>query len=581
METADKITVIAGQTVTGINAQLIRLGIISGKVTNLNNNPLSGIEVLAYNENSHLEYSYSNENGFYSIKGLQLGQYKIKFDGNDLNYLSEWYNDQNSMETADVISIIIGQTVENVNASLQPGGSISGKVTDFNGNPLSWIEVQVHDLNGNFITSTSTDQWGMYAVNQLPSAQYKVLFAKLNSQYQSEWYNDQDSIENAERIGVIAGHAVENINAQLKHLGIICGEVKDSTGNPLSGITVSAYDENGNIVNSTMISNPMGVFHIGGLKTGAYRLKFEEWSNIYVAEWFNNKKTFETADAIFVEAGLMVENINVELEKLIKNESTICIFPGEGIWVMDYQEDGSVVSEQWSKQQPDKIRAGDVDGNDIADVACWFKAKNEFWIRYDSGVWQKLPADAVNMIAFDLADINNDGLADIVGSWTHGNWWRDAASGVWERLSKQSPTFLAAGDFEGDGLMDVVGLYPDLASIWIYSRLATPQWKKISNQINLNDLRSGDVNADGKTEVLGSWDIGTWTFDYIANTWERHSAKPATVLCSGDIDGQGKKDIIGDWSPSIPGLWVKFMESVTWKRLSTKIPIDLCSGQVK
>jgi hypothetical protein len=69
--------------------------------------------------------------------------------------------------------------------------------------------------------------------------------------------------------------------------------------------------------------------------------------------------------------------------------------------------------------------------------------------------------------------------------------------------------------------------------------------------------------------------------NYTANTWERHSAQAASVLCSGDIDGQGKKDIICDWSPSIPGLWVKFMENGIWKRLSPKIPTDLCSGKVK
>jgi PKD repeat protein len=259
-------------------------------------------------------------------------------------------------------------------------------------------------------------------------------------------------------------------------------------------------------------------------------------------------------------------------------DDIVGVFPSVGgLWRME--NTGSSFSwSQLSKQQPDMIRMGDVNGNGIDDLGCWFKSTQKFWMRYDNGTWTDVPASAKDMICFDLGDINKDGKADIIGSWTFGTWWKNTATGVWAKLSAMSPSYLAAGDFDGDGYCDMVGLYPTLNSLWIY-RYNGNQWTQISKQINLNDLRTGDFDHDGKAEVLGSWNIGTWTFNPLTNVWVKHSSNQASVLCAGDVNGLGKDDIIGDWSPHAVGLWIKTVEDGQWKQASKQVPSDICSGK--
>jgi protocatechuate 3,4-dioxygenase beta subunit len=593
---AQVIEVKEGETVSGLETTLQETGgMISGYITN-GTDPVSNISVKAFPDRYSMESNAyyvinSDSNGYYEIRGLPAGDYVVLFGGIQnvgLLYNAQFYPNTIDINQAQRINVSESSVITNINAAISRPSTISGKVT-VSGLDLSGIKVRLIDAENNqfypLIRSEAvTNKYGNYAL-VAPPGNWKVLFTpqgQLEKNYSAQFYNQQFSLGTADTITVLPNGSVANINAQLSlGGGTIQGNIRNQSGKVVDFATVELYLADSQTMMDSTRTATNGQFQFSGVIPGEYKVLVHHFL-LEPTEWYSDANSFEDAKVITVTDG-QTQNIAMVLggpdEK--PRESIVAVFPGEGLWLLDYQEDGSVVSEQWSKQQPDRIRLGDVDGNGIADLAGWFKAKGEFWIRFDNGVWQKWPADAVNMIAFDLADVNNDGFADIVGSWTHGNWWRDAQSGVWERLSKQSPTFLAAGDFEGDGLMDVVGLYPELSSIWIYSRLATPQWKKISNQINLNDLRSADINADGRSEVLGSWDIGTWTFDYTANIWERHSAKPATALCAGDIDGQGKKDIIGDWSPTIPGLWVKFMETGTWKRLSPKIPIDLCSGQVK
>jgi agmatine/peptidylarginine deiminase len=262
-------------------------------------------------------------------------------------------------------------------------------------------------------------------------------------------------------------------------------------------------------------------------------------------------------------------------------DSIIGVFTGSvsGLWQVD--NTGSAFTwTRLSLQQPDMIRMGDVDGNGKDDLGCFFADTDKFWIRYDNGNWVDVPASAKDMICFDLGDINNDGYADIVGSWTFGTWWKNTANGVWTKLSNMSPTYLACGDFDGDGYEDIVGLYPTLSSLWIYKYNGSV-WTRISYQINLNDLRTGDFDNDGKDEVLGSWNIGTWTFNPTTNVWIKHSNNQASVLCAGDINGLNKDDILGNWSPSAAGVWVKYLETGVWSQLSKQIPTDITSGKTK
>jgi PKD repeat protein len=251
-------------------------------------------------------------------------------------------------------------------------------------------------------------------------------------------------------------------------------------------------------------------------------------------------------------------------------------FPGIGIWLRDSQ---TTAWTQLSKQQADIIRVGDVNGNGQDDMAAFFKATEKLWYRYDNGIWEDIPASAATLIAFDLGDMNNDGRKDLVGSWSDkGLWWRNNANGVWTKLSSLIPSLVAAGDFDGDNKADVVGLFPSLNSIWIYYSNNT--WKQISKQINLNDLRAGNMDNDTKAELVGSWDIGVWMFDPETNLWVKHHANQAKQIAVGDINAGGMQDIVGYWNTDTP-LHVKYLENNTWQKLSNYNPDTLDAGKLK
>ena len=46
-----------------------------------------------------------------------------------------------------------------------------------------------------------------------------------------------------------------------------------------------------------------------------------------------------------------------------------------------------------------------------------------------------------------------------------------------------------------------------------------------------------------------------------------------------DIDGDGIDDLIGTWSPTASqGLWVKYSETESWKKISLSLPSDIGAG---
>ncbi|HTR73471.1 MAG TPA: carboxypeptidase regulatory-like domain-containing protein, partial [Solirubrobacteraceae bacterium] len=115
------------------NASLAeRTGRIGGRVTS-GGSPVAGIEVCA-------TYScrVTSSNGEYTIEGLPAGSYKVSFGPKTeckiicqpaSDYITQWWNGKSTYETADSVTVEAGKTTSGINAELQVGGHISGKVT--------------------------------------------------------------------------------------------------------------------------------------------------------------------------------------------------------------------------------------------------------------------------------------------------------------------------------------------------------------------------------------------------------------------------------------------------------------------
>ena len=319
-ETADPVMVMGGQPTTNIDARLTPGGSIRGRVTDNSGKNIQGITVDIYDLNHlYLASTTTGRAGHYSVAGLPGGSYMIYFGSSTFqDYLSEWYNDKISFETADPVTVTVGQTTSAVDVQLAVGGIIRGRVTDEPGNGIQGIMVEIYDLNNLDIAAISTDSAGFYSHRGLPEGSYKIYFKVSQQNFFSEWYNDRDSFETADPVAVIDGHTF-NINAQLAPAGIISGRITDAvTGVGIQGIDIYVYDANGNAINENY-TDENGNYTVKNLPTGNFKINFDTYyynqSSVvkYKNQWYNNKDSVETADIVAVTAGQITSGLNATL----------------------------------------------------------------------------------------------------------------------------------------------------------------------------------------------------------------------------------------------------------------------------
>jgi hypothetical protein len=197
--------------------------------------------------------------------------------------------------------------------------------------------------------------------------------------------------------------------------------------------------------------------------------------------------------------------------------------------------------------------------------------------------------DPGNWSSFDkypriVADVNGDGMADIVGFAQAGtyaslsdgtkflarnlwitNYGNSVAVGGWDSFNKYPR---AIGDINGDGKADIVG-FSSLGSmvslsvttsfsgsgVWI-ANFGTAQ---TLNNYNIQPKAFGDVNGDGKADLVEFKYDGTYVslsdgVDFLPSTlwiaeysisiggWSNFDYNPRVVA---DVNGDGKADVIG------------------------------------
>lgn len=261
--------------------------------------------------------------------------------------------------------------------------------------------------------------------------------------------------------------------------------------------------------------------------------------------------------------------------KTCPKDDLVGSFPGMGIWAR-YSD--SAAWERYSIKEAQLIRTGDINGNGIDDAVIRFKTPNELWIRFDNGIWKKLQASVDTLIWFDVADMNNDGYADLIGSWNSGVWYCDLVNQSWHRYSNNPAKMLTAADFDGDGRDDFIGVWGDIG-IWVrYS--GSGVWKKIMEHKSIQDLCSGEMTGDTIFEMVGNWDIGVWQYELPTQIWTRLHKDTATEIAVGDMNGLCLGDLIGNW-PKTAGLWVRYSENGLWQKFSNFVVETMDTGNLR
>ncbi len=169
-------------------------------------------------------------------------------------------------------------------------------------------------------------------------------------------------------------------------------------------------------------------------------------------------------------------------------------------------------------------------------------------------------------------DVNGDGKTDIIQPWSNGGWlglivYTSNGTGYTQTWSSGNMgagvSALLTGDVNGDGKTDIIEPWNNNGSLGlvVYTSNGTgysQTWSSPNMGQGASALTwlTGDVNGDGKTDIIQPWDNGGWLglIVYTSNgngysaTWGSANMGQPTygtlAWLTGDVNGDGKTDVI-------------------------------------
>jgi len=307
-----------GHTVAGFEAVLPLGAIVSGVVKDTKGNPVARICV-EVNGRRHFGGGRTSSDGSYSINAMPTGNYTVHFAGgcgNAGSYAPQFYRGQTNRASATQVHLTAGRTTGGINATMQPGATVTGAVTDANGNMLSNVCVTVSPILGAqfdfFFQNLSFTRNGVYTAANLAPGLYTVSFGCFfgSGKFARQWFMGQPSAGGANPVSAPAGVITSGIGAVLQPSGTIAGTVTNFAGQPLPRICVEASlrGSTGTVQffgPGVGVTGPKGGYVLRGLAPGSYAVQFVDCnrSATYGSRWYRRSATAQSSTPVTVTPG--------------------------------------------------------------------------------------------------------------------------------------------------------------------------------------------------------------------------------------------------------------------------------------
>ncbi|MDH4140163.1 MAG: cell wall-binding repeat-containing protein [Coriobacteriia bacterium] len=127
IDSADLVTTVDRATTSGIDAQLMQIDSVAGRVTSEHTgSPLANVTVKAWRYDSGLgkwvahRSALSGTDGSYALSGLGTRSYRVQFvDSQRHLYRTQFWGDWADIEAATDVNAVSGTTVDNIDASME------------------------------------------------------------------------------------------------------------------------------------------------------------------------------------------------------------------------------------------------------------------------------------------------------------------------------------------------------------------------------------------------------------------------------------------------------------------------------
>jgi hypothetical protein len=421
-------------------------GTISGTVTAAwNAQPLAGVCAVAQNlVTGRTTPAISAQDGSYSITGLSASSYDVRFTGCSpgASVVAQFWNGQESFQTAMSVQVSDGQTVAGIDAAMQQAGTVTGLVTDTNGHRPSGVCVHLVSANSAAGFSGKTGL-GRYTITNVPPGHYLVDFG-CDGYPDQQFISPVDHQNPADYLAVAAG-GTARLNARLQIAGQISGLVLNQAGAPVSHVCVAA--SNARTLDFSMaITGKTGKYLLRHLQPGRYLVQFADCTSgqRYASQWYRRQASLVSATLVPVASYRTTRSINAKLAAagvvagLVTSAVTRRPVPGVAAIAIDQStgNSGIAVTDRHGKFAVRGLPTGSYQlfyltlGGRLADIAAARKA-------------QVVQGQITNTSAtLPLG-------GSIAGSILAGNPAAPAADVCVETVPAKSGTFILGGSFTG------------------------------------------------------------------------------------------------------------------------------------
>ena len=278
------------ETIENIDFELVRGGVITGKVTDSDGRPLIEETVSISSAESSPRYAVSrlrgtrtDDRGIYRIFGIPPGNYKVAAGTNELSpswersgFRQTFHPDATDASQATTINVTEGSETTNVDITLKAVDrtySVRGRIIDGDtGRPMAnvpyGITVYITPNHSSGLSDGSvSNSNGEFKWENLRPGKYAVF---VNSPSDSDWRAEEVPFEVNDRD--VTGLVVKTIKATtVSGVIILDGADDESVLAKLSGAHVSARIETENRTTTSSYSTrilPDGIFRFNGLSAG-------------------------------------------------------------------------------------------------------------------------------------------------------------------------------------------------------------------------------------------------------------------------------------------------------------------------